>query len=121
MILKILENAIALIYDSVQNAAIRKRKMEEAKKDAKLQKAIRTAKNVKDKIDKKIINDAKIEARKVALIMNVLPTPSPLIDAPTLVVTPIDMIDSNKSVTRKSSRGHVPNTQLIRNYDTSSY
>ena len=61
--------------------------MEEAKKDAKLQKAIRTA-------NKKIINDAKIEARKV------------------------DMIDSNKSVTRKSSRKKVPNTQLI-NYDTS--
>ena len=35
--------AIALIFDSVQNVAIRKRKMEEAKKDAKLQKAIRTA------------------------------------------------------------------------------
>ena len=41
-----------------------------------------------------------------------------LIDASTLVVTPIDMIDSNKFVTRKSSRKHVPNTQLI-NYDTS--
>ena len=50
--------------------------------------------------------------------MNVIPTPSPLIDASTLVVTPIDMIDSNKSVTRKSSRRQVPNTQLI-NYDTS--
>ena len=85
--------------------------MEEAKKDAKLQKAISTA-------NKKIINDAKIEARKVALVMNVIPTPSPLIDAPTLVVTQIDMIDSNKSVTRKSSRKQVPNTQLI-NYDTS--
>ena len=34
-----------------------------------------------------MIKDAKIEARKAALIMNVLPTPSPLIDAPTLVVT----------------------------------
>ena len=85
--------------------------MEEAKKDAKLQKAIRTA-------NKKIINDAKIEARKVTLAINVIPTPSPLIDAPTLVVTPIDMIDSNKFVIRKSSRKHVPNTQLI-NYDTS--
>ena len=83
--------------------------MEEAKKDAKLQKAIRTA-------NKKIINDAKIEARKVTLAINVIPTPSPLIDAPTLVVTQIDMIDSNKSVTRKSSRKHVPNTQLI-NYE----
>ena len=87
--------------------------MEEAKKDAKLQKAIRTA-------NKKIINDAKIEARKVALVINDIPTPSPLIDASTLVVTPNDMIDSNKSVTRKSSRVRVPNTQLI-NYDTSSY
>ena len=65
-----------------------------------------------------MINDAKIEARKAALIMNVLPTPSPLIDAPTLVVTPIDMIDSNKSITRKSSRKKLQNTQLI-NYDTS--
>ena len=42
--------------------------MEEAKKDAKLQKAIRTA-------NKKIINDAKIEARKVTLAINVIPTP----------------------------------------------
>ena len=55
--------------------------------------------------------------RKAALNMNVLLTPSPLIDAPTLVVTQIDMIDSNKSVTRKSNRKHVPNTQLT-NYDT---
>ena len=49
--------------------------MEEAKKDAKLQKDIRTVVNVKAKIDKKMINDAKIKARKAALIMKVVPTP----------------------------------------------
>ena len=45
--------------------------------------------------------------------MNVTPTPSPLIDAPTLMVTPIDMIDSNKSFTRKSSSRHVPNNATL--------
>ena len=72
--------------------------------------------NAKAKIDKKIMNDAKIKATKTALIMNVVPTPSPLIDAQTLVVTPNDR---NNFVTTKSSRGHVPNTQF-NNYDTRS-
>ena len=65
-----------------------------------------------------MLKNAKIEARKADLIMNVLPTLSPLIDAQTLVVTPNDMIDSNKSITR--SRRRAPNTQF-NNYDTSSY
>ena len=47
------------------------------------------------------VKSKQIEASKAALIMNVVPTPSPLIDAQTLVVTPNDMIDSNKSVAVK--------------------